>query len=266
MVILGDNYKMRIMTFNIRFENDRDGPNSWVYRRGLVVRLIEQYSPSILGTQEGRWSQLLYLKDHLTGYKIHAPDRVIDDTCQYPTLYLKKNEFDVLNAKEFWLSKTPEVHRSKNWDSAFPRMVSCARLSMGKCVPFWVAVTHLDHMGTEARYEQGRLIADWIRAQSDPVILMGDFNDDPKSPVHQLLTSSETGLRDTWQILDRSEDSDSTTHHDFNGTLQKSRIDWILVSPQFRVTDASIIKDHFRSRYPSDHFPYMVDLSTSLSP
>lgn len=81
-----------------------------------------------------------------------------------------------------------------------------------------------------------------------------------------MLTSPETGLRDTWQILGRIENSDSTTHHDFNGTLQKARIDWVLVSPHFRVTDARIIMDRFEDRYPSDHFPYMVDLSTSFSP
>lgn len=50
-----------------------------------------------------------------------------------------------------------------------------------------------------------------------------------------------------------------------NGTLQKARIDWVLASPHFRVTDARIIRYRFEDRYPSDHFPYMVDLSTSLS-
>ncbi|MEZ4604734.1 MAG: hypothetical protein R2861_15425 [Desulfobacterales bacterium] len=44
---------MKIMTFNLRFENDRDGDNSWVNRRRMVVDIINRYQPDILGTQEG---------------------------------------------------------------------------------------------------------------------------------------------------------------------------------------------------------------------
>lgn len=72
---------MRIMTFNLRFENDQDGSNAWNYRRHWVVKLIEQYSPDILGTQEGRLSQLDYLEERLSGYGMHTASRVLDDTC-----------------------------------------------------------------------------------------------------------------------------------------------------------------------------------------
>jgi endonuclease/exonuclease/phosphatase family metal-dependent hydrolase len=58
---------------------------------------------------------------------------------------------------------------------------------------------------------------------------------------------------------------DQTPLH-LNGTLQKARIDWVLVRPHLSVTDARIIMDRFEDRYPSYHFPYMVDLSTNLSP
>ncbi|MBW2094627.1 MAG: endonuclease, partial [Deltaproteobacteria bacterium] len=66
---------------------------------------------------------------------------------------------------------------------------------------------------------------------------------------------------DTWQVLGRKEDAQSFTHHGFTGIGQNGRIDWILVSPHFRIKDAAIIRDHFNGRYPSDHFPYLVDLT-----
>jgi endonuclease/exonuclease/phosphatase family metal-dependent hydrolase len=249
------------MTFNLRFENENDGQNSWFYRRELVVQIVRRYAPSILGTQEGRWSQLLYLQDHLSEYHLHAPDRVLDDTCQYPTLYFRKDAFEVHEGEEFWLSKTRKIHRSKDWDSAFPRMVSYAKLRHRKTEGvLWVAVTHLDHMGTKARYEQARILVEWAHNRTDPVILMGDFNDKPGSPVHESLTAPGAGLRDTWQVLGREEDSESLTHHGFQGIPQKARLDWILVSSHFTVINALIIKDHFGGRYPSDHFPYAVDL------
>lgn len=253
------------MTFNIRFENDRDGPNSWVYRRKLVVRTIQRYAPSILGTQEGRMSQLLYLHDHFPDYQLHAPNRVVDDTCQYPSLYFHKRDYDVGQGAEFWLSKTPGVHRSKDWDSAFPRMMSYASIRhKSSGTSLWVAVTHLDHLGTEGRCQQAKIIANWVAKRTGPVILIGDFNDQPGSPVHQLLTAPENGLHDTWQLLGQKEDSDSFTHHGFNGIPQKTRMDWILVSSHFRVMDAQIIGDHDKGQYPSDHFPYMVDLEWAL--
>lgn len=252
---------MRVMTFNLRFENNRDGPNDWFCRRTLASQIIERYAPTIVGTQEGKWSQLVYLRDHMSDYRLHAPGRVIDDTAQYPTLYLRNGSAEVYGGSEFWLSKTPGIHRSKDWDSAFPRMMSYAelRITTGDAL-FSVAVTHLDHIGGEARYEQAKMISKWVRSQSGPVIVMGDFNDSPASPVHGLLTGRETGLMDTWQMAGRNEDLGSFTHHAFNGIPQTGRIDWILVSPHFRVIDVQIIKDHFRTRYPSDHFPYMVDL------
>ncbi len=256
---------MRVMTFNLRFENDQDGENAWNYRRDLVVKLIETYNPAILGTQEGRVAPLLYLDEHLTDYEIHTPSRVFDDTCQYPTLFFHKDIFRIKEGREFWLSKTPEVHRSKNWDSAFPRMVSTALVEhLPSKQAFSVGVTHLDHMGEKARVKQAELIARWVRERTTPVILMGDFNDDPGSKAHKALVNVETGLSDAWEVLGHSEGKESYTHHAFTGIPKKSRIDWILTTTPPHVTDARILHDDFDGRYASDHFPYYVDLSWEM--
>ncbi|RLC23395.1 MAG: endonuclease [Deltaproteobacteria bacterium] len=252
---------MRIMTFNIRFENDIDGTNAWVRRRGHVVETIERYRPDIIGTQEGRWNQLRYLGDHLPAYLPVTSGRVLDATCQYPTLFIRKERFNVREGRDAWLSRTPEIHRSKAWDSAFPRMISYAHVvSRRTGMRLWVAVTHLDHMGVVARPQQAGIIAACIKNREGPVILMGDFNDVPGSGVHRLLTSPETGLVDTWQAADRGEGPRSATHHGFTGIPRNGRIDWILVSRHFRVEDARIIRDRFDGKYPSDHFPYQADL------
>ncbi len=249
------------MTFNIRFENDRDGQNAWAYRKDLVVRIIDRYKPDIIGTQEGRWNQLLYLRDNLPAYLLHAPNRTVDSVSQYPTLFVRGEDFEITGGGEFWLSKTPEIHRSKDWDSAFPRMFNHAEVLVRRSgEKLRVAVTHLDNKGAEARYEQAGIIAAWVKEQRGPVALMGDFNDIPGSRVHQLLGSEEIGLQDTWQVLDRELGVNGFTHHGFKGIPQDGRIDWILVSRHLRVLDAVVLHDHFNGRYPSDHFPYMVDL------
>jgi endonuclease/exonuclease/phosphatase family metal-dependent hydrolase len=252
---------MRVMTFNLRFESDHDGPNGWSYRKRLAVALINRYTPSIVGTQEGTCSQISYLRDKLSDYHLHAPNRIFDDTCQYPTLFIRRDDFYVSGGDEFWLSRTPHIHRSKDWDSAFPRMMSYANLrTSGNNVPLTAAVTHLDHRGNRAKVEQANILARWVHRQACPVILMGDFNDTPESAVHNVLTGRVTGLRDTWRVLEREENPASFTYHGFTGIPHKARLDWILVSSDFRVIDAQVVKDHFNGRYPLDHFPYLAEL------
>jgi len=205
--------------------------------------------------------QLHYIQRHLSGYSIIASDRVIDEISQYPTLFYCEKAFSVNEKGEFWLSRTPDVHRSKDWDSAYPRMMSYALLEDKETKrELWVIVTHLDNRGSEARKEQAKIICEWISRRSGPIILMGDFNDHPGSTVHQILTSPETGLKDTWQVLGRDEDKDSMTYHGFQGIPKKARIDWILLTSHFQVLDAHIIRDHYNGYFPSDHFPYMVEI------
>ena len=252
---------MRVMTFNLRFENDRDGVNAWSKRRALVVELINAYKPAILGTQEGKWNQLMYLSEHLTDYVPNMPGREPDEKSQCPTLFFRKEWFEVESGRDFWLSKTPEIHLSKDWGSAFPRMISYGEVSSVKAQGrMMAAVTHLDHIGVEARFQQARIISEWVEKQELPVILMGDFNDDPASRVHEILTQPTVRLKDTWEVLEGREDTGSYTHHGFNGIPQHARMDWILVSPHFEVIDARIIRDEYNGTYPSDHYPYMADI------
>jgi endonuclease/exonuclease/phosphatase family metal-dependent hydrolase len=252
---------MRIMTFNIRFENEQDGPNAWAQRRDQVRDLVSHYAPALLGTQEGTWKQLEWLNRELTDYRIHAPERTFDEEAHYTTLHFRKDALDAKEGGEFWLSKTPDTHRSKDWDSAYARMMSYGRFQGRDAeAPFWAAVTHLDHAGEEARREQARMLCNWVRERSGPVILMGDFNDRPGSPVHAILTSSACGLTDTWKFLAHEDGLQSFTHHGFDGIPDRGRLDWILVSSHFRVLEARLIKDNTEGRYPSDHFPYLADL------
>jgi len=254
---------LRFVTFNLRFENERDGENAWSGRREMIVRLIERYAPSILGSQEGRWVQLRYLEEHLPDYAMQAPTCVTDDTSQYPTLFVRREAFDVVGRESFWLSLTPRVHLSKDWDSAFPRMMSAARLrARSGGTLFWSVVTHLDHAGDEARYRQAEMLADWIASRREPVVLMGDFNDVPGSRTHAVLTAERTGLIDTWEAMARGEGGEEAfTHHGFEGVPQKARMDWILASRSFEVEDVRILRDQEGGRYPSDHFPCLADLT-----
>ncbi|SFM59772.1 endonuclease/exonuclease/phosphatase family protein [Thermodesulforhabdus norvegica] len=251
---------IRAMTFNIRFDNPEDGERRWGYRREMVASVIERYHPDIVGLQEATWRQIFDLRELLPGYGFCLKNRVWDDTCQYPTLVYRRDTVECLGNSEFWLSTTPGVHRSKDWGSAFPRMFSYGQFRI-KEIPQVVTagVSHLDNRSDRARSRQAMMIADWYKSQDTPCIIMGDFNEQPDGNVHSILCSSS--LEDTWKSLGFPEDELAMTHHDFEGNPDKGRLDWILVSPHFMVLNGEIVRDSADGKYPSDHFPYYVDLA-----
>lgn len=250
---------MRVLTFNLRFANPLDGPNQWEYRKELVVETILAYAPDLLGTQEGTVPQLDYLAEHLPGYLPLVAHRQVDPTCQYPTIFYR-DTFEVKESREFWLSKTPEVHRSLSWDSAFPRMVTYGLFREAhRDLWFYFINTHLDHVSALARYHGARMIREFFQDRPEPLILVGDFNEPPDAPVYQELTGSGRGLRDSWRVL-YPQGPDPPTQHDFYGHPRGSRIDWILFTPPFQVKEVAIVEYNHQGRYPSDHFPYLAVL------
>jgi len=251
---------MLVMTFNLRFATPSDGPNEWQYRQDLVVEIIRRHAPDLLGTQEGTVPMLRFLEAKLTEYLPLTAHRQVDETCQYPTIFSRAGRFKVLESREFWLSETPEVHRSLSWGSAFPRLATYGLLQeVGRAEPFYFINTHLDHVSPEARLQGARMIRDFFLPWGRPLILAGDFNEPPDGPVYQELIGDGGPFFDPWRAFHPPGD-EGTTQHQFNGQPRGARIDWILVSPTFRVRRAAIVTDHQDNRYPSDHFPYEVEV------
>ncbi len=252
---------LRVMTFNVRFDNPKDIDKGWLTRKEIVASIIKRYHPHIVGIQEPTWRQIEDLRMLLPEYDFCLKGRVWDDTCQYPTLLFQKEEVTCSKNGEFWLSLTPHIHRSCDWNSAFPRMLSYGIFNVKDIEqPIVVAVTHLDHKSATAREYQISTILKWYRGKylQTPFILLGDFNEPPYQKVHIML--SQENLKDTWQALGFQEDENAATHHDFEGKPVGGRIDWIFISEHFGVLNGCIVKESVNGRYPSDHFPYYVDL------
>jgi endonuclease/exonuclease/phosphatase family metal-dependent hydrolase len=251
---------MRLMTFNLRFATPMDGPNAWEFRKDLVAEVILRHLPDLVGTQEGTVPQLLYLEERLTGYLPLTAHRRVDPTCQYPTIFYREDRFQVEESNEFWLSETPQAHRSVSWDSAFPRMVTYGRFrEQGRDTSFYFIDTHLDHISAAARREGARMIREFFLPLNRPMILVGDFNEPPDGTVYREFIHENSPLRDTWRQV-RPLMPEATTQHDFDGRPRGSRIDWILTTPPFEVRRAALITDNQEGRYPSDHFPYETEV------
>jgi endonuclease/exonuclease/phosphatase family metal-dependent hydrolase len=250
---------VRVMSFNIRNGKANDGPNHWSHRKELVLQTVRQFDPDILGAQEMMIMQADYFKKNLPEYEHHgtsrAPSDVEEEQC---AVFFRKSRFEKLQAGHFWLSETPDVPGSKSWDSAFPRMVSWVQLSE-RDEPesvFFVFNTHFDHRGREARLQSAAIIRVQVQeiAAGAPSVVIGDFNSAEASLVHQVLLFSTSGLALADSYRSQHADQDPTaesTSSRWKGNRSGSRIDWILSSPQWSVSEAAIDRSNDEGRYPS---------------
>lgn len=260
---------MRVLTINLRFENEADGSNNWPYRREMVARVINEFAPHLLGTQEGFRPQSADLASLIPKYHLCDEHRYWDPERMYPCIFYDPEEIAIEESGDFWLSETPYVHGSSSWGSSRPRLATYARCRLVQAEKaFFFCDTHFDNVSAEAR-KRGALVLieqlEIINRDKLPLIVVGDFNGPPSSPEHAILTGKKTldgkkgKLRDAWQVLGYPEEG-AETYHAFQGR-GVSRIDWILVSSEIEVEEVLILHHTFGGRYPSDHFPVGAVLS-----
>lgn len=266
---------LRVMSFNIRYGTAGDGENHWDRRREFLVETIQKFGPDLLGTQETLEFQKDYLVERLEGYSAVGVGR--DDgrgAGEMTALFYRTSRFVQLESGHFWLSETPDVPGSKNWDAAITRMATWVKLrdEQNPDAPtLYFFNTHFDHIGRESRYQSARLIRRRIESLPDspPVIITGDFNEGESSRTWQALfdVDSSAGpplLRDSYRLAHPQRRVDEATFNGFNVTrVEGDRIDWIGCTRDFRVTSAEIDRSVRDGRAPSDHYPVTAVLEPS---
>lgn len=253
---------LRIMSFNIRYGTANDGDNRWENRKELVVRTVQQFDPDVMGTQETLALQADYLKQHLKHYQYFGRSRMKTPNEQCGIFY-KGDRFTWLAGGHFWLSETPEVPESKDWDSSLPRMASWVLLrdkASPGARPLLFVNTHFDHRGRQAREASARIIRRRIDAlrgiATDPhIVVTGDFNTGEASGPYKAFLDDNAHLYDTFRAKHPTPGDNEGTFNGFRGRAAGARIDWILASPSLETRQAAIDRYAEDGRYPSDHFP-----------
>ena len=251
-----------IISYNIRYDNNWDVENSWKIRRNKISQILIQYSPSIIGIQEGLLNQVQYIDSSLINYDYVGVGR--DDgkeKGEFCAIYFDTTRYVLLKNSTFWLSETPDTI-SVGWDAALERICTYGlfkdRITKEE---FWVFNTHFDHIGVIAREKSSELILkriNKINRQSLPVILMGDFNSIPNSPpVKEIITE----LSDALQISLEKLQGPRGTFNGFNEDLPiEQRIDYIFTN-KLKVLSYTHINDRLdNNRHISDHLPVMIKI------
>ena len=264
--------ELRLMSFNVRYENPEDsGSRAWRQRIVGAVRMIREEAPDVFGVQEALHGQAADLWASLPDYEFVGVGR--DDgkkAGEYAGIFYRRDRFeaDPSDGGTFWLSDTPEKPGSKSWGNHIPRAVAWLRLvDRSTQRGFYVFNTHWDHKHQGSREQAALLLARRIDARKFPglpVVVLGDFNAVERNPGVSYLSGNRVPLAgrdeawnyrliDTFQALHPSEPA-RTTLHFWKGTRAGSlKVDHILVSEGAAILAAEI-RDHDQPMV-SDHFP-----------
>lgn len=267
LIFLGQSNKTmaqtyQIATYNIRFDNPKDLSDLWINRSPHLINQIIFHKMDIIGTQEGMYNQLEDIKRVLNFPYIGVGRDNGGNTGEFSAIFYNPEKFSVLEHDTFWLSDTPEVP-SVGWDAALKRVCTWAKFKDNNGNSFYVFNIHYDHIGQKAREESSKLVIKKIKEENKnglPVIFMGDFNVDPENPAY-LTILENSNLKDSRIISKTTPVGNQGTFNAFNwGSLPNRIIDHIFVSPNIKVLRHGILTDNYGMKYPSDHFPVMIEV------
>lgn len=256
---------LKVMTYNIRYDNPGDSINAWPNRIEKVSSLIRKYDPDIIGVQEALHHQLEDLIRVLPDYSYTGVGR--DDgkeKGEYSAILFRNSRFGLLAGKTIWLSQTGEVG-SIGWDAAITRIATWARFYDRETKEeFTFMNTHFDHVGKLARVASGVYLAGYVDSmfggKSQPFILSGDLN----------FERSDEGYAAALEIIDGF--SDTKPANDQTGTfcgfevgkMECRAIDYIFHTKEWALKNYQVITDNNGKYYPSDHLPVMAELELIL--
>ncbi len=271
-------HPLRVMTFNIRYDNKRDGRNRWEFRKWHVASTIRFHRADVCGCQEVMGRQLgdlLHFLPEMEAVATGRDGRAGGERC---AILYRKDRFERLGWATLWLSETPDKP-SKSWGSSLRRICTWIHLKDKRSQEaFFVFNTHFDHRSATARKQSADLILEKMTqiAGDKPAFLIGDFNCTPTSPPYRVLTTGSTAkepdkaraVLDGFHASRRGHHGPTATFHGFGGVANHGpRIDYVFTKNMVRVQMHGTVSDGFHTgRTASDHRPVLVDAILNAPP
>jgi len=260
--------QLKVMTFNIRYDNPNDAPNHWQARIPVVQQYMNQEMPDILGVQESLFHQNEDLLRIMPGYAYIGTGR--DDGRQsgeYSPIFYRTNKLELLENGQFWLSETPHVPGSIGWEAILPRVVSWGKfryLESGRVL--FVFNTHFSHVSDLARRKSMEFMSLKIKeiAGDQPIVVTGDFNITKGSELyhHMIAHLKENNNLQNAEFISRDPVVDAdATFNAFRHDIEPRVIDYIFVDHHFSVQSYRVDKILENDVFISDHWPVTAVVS-----
>ncbi len=255
---------LKVMTYNIRYDNPKDGENAWPNRKDFFLSQLVFYAPDVFGIQEALPHQVKDIATFLSNYSYIGIARDGIEKGESSNIFYNKDRLEMINQDTFWLSETPDVI-SKGWDAALNRICTYGLFKDKKSKQlFWIFNTHMDHIGELARTNSIQLIRYKIKTlntKNYPVLFMGDFNSEP---TEDRIINLKKEMIDSKDASEEIPFGPSGTFNAFkhNEPVTK-RIDYIFFSKEhpIKVKKYGVLSDSKDLKYPSDHLPVYIEIN-----
>lgn len=249
---------MRILSYNLRFCDDPNG-HSIQERAPRVLDIIDRYDPDIMGFQEvvPKWmEQLKPLDDrfaHLLTYR--SPSNK-----EGTPIFWRRDRFDLIDSKSFWLSETPSIPKKADWSGGFglPRVCCYVALKCKKTGKLYHYFnTHFDGGETCARESAQLIIRRAETLGAAPVFCTADFNFTPGSAGWHSMRSWFRDVRE--EVAPENHQATLNCYE-----VQGDRPDWLIDFCFYRgkgvkPTGYEVITRLYDGKFPSDHYGMCYD-------
>jgi endonuclease/exonuclease/phosphatase family metal-dependent hydrolase len=265
--------RIRVMSFNIYNTipaAEVDHPSQvWDNRAALNVKTIKRYDPDIIGFQE-------FEPEHRVTYQALLPDYeqyISNEIGEGTAIFWKKARAEAVEVGQLWLPRTalPDLRETEDHMLMSTTWVKVRFSNSG--LVLILLNTHLNdesetarRVGTALNLQQ---IADLDPHSTLPVVITGDFNCNPWSPVYRHLLTA--GFIDSYRAAGHADSMESSTFHGFRGAEYFAlewgdqvfwRVDWIMLRAgqlPLQTTSCTIVRDAEPPIYPSDHYPVVTE-------
>ncbi len=198
-----DDYRIRILQFNIQTENGNPAP--FEHRAGMFRKLIDDLMPDVAGMQEVTTAWRKWLDDKVFNGSYAGVGEARTEGGEANPVYYRKDKFKLIDSGTFWLSDVPDLPGSSFEGANYPRICTWVLLKdRSTGVEFAHLNTHLDHNGSNdssagntIRKRQAGVIVEFTQRFKDiPVFVSGDMNSRMTTgkgnigAVYQLFTGS----------------------------------------------------------------------------
>lgn len=249
---------IQCLSYNIRYDNPKDGINNWHNRKQELTDFLAAQSPDAIGLQECLWHQLQFIDSALTGYAYIGVGR--DDgklQGEFSPILYDTAQLQLIKTYTKWLAPNTDSP-SVGWDAALPRIATYGEFIVKKNGrPIVVINTHFDHIGDTARMHSAEMIVTTMPyLKNTGIIVMGDLNCTPAEQPYQIFTRF---FDDTRKCEHHSGPEETFNGFSADGALDK-RIDYIF-SDNFTVVEQQhIVAKKKDGLWLSDHLPVAATL------
>lgn len=269
--------QLRVMSFNIRFDNPKDTAlTSWQMRKDPCARMIRAIKPDVIGIQEPRGdvqvNDIQKILPDYTSLITMIPSGQNLAKLSKPMIFFKSDKFKLLRHGQFWLNKDiskPGIPFGST-DTSIRAVLWIKLLDLGSGKTFYFATTHLpykkDSVDNVSRAKCAALIVRQMKklaGDNTTVFVVGDMN--ASFDLNDKRRNSLTPFY-YWFLSARDMATKTDNKSSFNGFATQNypwprTIDYIFyrnaVAANFETHDENI----YGVPFVSDHFPIVCDFT-----